>query len=166
MSFLWLIITNTLHASVLGRPQKLGLRGVTLQHLCSTLCMVHFLSVSVLGRKEFPIHLPLIADLCFVSVQESGSRTFFSLFPPCRGLFNSILPLVLGTGGLPTLPQKQILFTLSLSHKQVFSWAKVWEGLVPFLQWLKNLSYIRHGSRVMSGNLSHSSSGLQWLSEH
>lgn len=115
-------------------PVSLALEA-RLRHSCSALRMVLFLSASVLGRKEFSTCLPVIADLCFVSVQEPGSRTVLSLFQG-RGLLIlsqewGFFPGSWGIGGFPILPQKQIPFTSSLSQKQkIFSWAQVWEALL------------------------------------
>lgn len=54
---------------------------LALEARLSSTAVVLSLTVSALGKKESSTYLPVIADLYFVSVQDSGSRTFHSLFP-------------------------------------------------------------------------------------
>lgn len=107
-------------------------------------CCCSFLSMSGLG-KEFPNCLPVVAKLCFASVQE----LFFHFFQKQRSFNSTLLPkgqdfffFFLGPG------KGRISFFLPYFYlRGHFLGSRHQRGCCPSISGLRFLFYVRHVSR-------------------
>lgn len=169
VSLLWFVIMNKLHASVLGGLYTPGVGSRPFQHSCSIYSSCSFFSVCVGPGQEgvfYPSpsnNWPLLCNL------DPGLSFHFSLRQRSFNSFSHEWIFFPGSGNegegfLPFLRNRYFLhhhFPLTRRSPGPL----VWEGLLPFPQWLTNLFYMRHGSREASSNLPCSASGHWHLSE-